>query len=355
MAVINPCGFLQNAGATHTAEMFRNWQGLLVAGKTGSTSLISRGGVNPALGNALQVTQTASPSMGVLVKSGHATIPGSEGSKQGIYSVMNDADVTLSISAAHATLNRLDLICFKVEDDGYSGAAHTSSLVVVAGTPASSPSLPTAPANSITLASVSIVALDTSITTGEITDRRTYMAALGGVISVENSTERDALTAYRTQLVYRRDTDKIEEYNGSSWAVIADPVTYTAWTSYTPTWTTQVSSPAVGNGTLVGRYKIIGKTMHLAIKLTCGTTTTFGTGYWKFSLPGGITTVAGGVDGGGTSMLLDSGTVRRAGTCYFFDNSNLTPLTSSGDVTSAVPQTWATGDICAMDAVVETT
>lgn len=213
MAVINPCGFLQNAGATHTAEQMRNWHGLIIAGKMGATSLLPRGGVNPALGNALSVTQTGSPSMAVLVKSGHATIPGSEGTKQGVYSVMNDADVTLSIAAAHATLNRIDIVCFKVEDQAFSGSVNSSSLVVVTGTPAGSPSAPAAPNNSITLAQVSIVANDTSITNNEITDKRQYMTSLGGLLSVADATEESGLTVYDSLAVWRRDLDVIDVYD----------------------------------------------------------------------------------------------------------------------------------------------
>jgi len=217
MAAINPPGYLQNAGATHTAEQMRNWQNALVAGKTGATALLARGGVHPGLGNALTVTQTGSPSMAVIVKSGHGVIPGSEGSKQGSYIVMNDADVTLSIAAAHATLNRIDIVCFKVEDQAYSGAVNSSSLVVVTGTPASSPAAPTPPNNSITLAQVSIVANDTSITNNEITDKRQILAGVGGLISVLNQAERDALVGYESLAVYRRDTDAIETYDGSVW------------------------------------------------------------------------------------------------------------------------------------------
>lgn len=216
MAVINPPGFLQNAGATHTAEQTRNWVDLMVAGKTGATTLLPRGGVNPALGNALQVTQSGSPAMSVVVKSGAATIPGSEGSKQGCYSVLNDNDVTLAIATAHASLNRIDIVCFKVEDTAYSGSTNAASLVVVTGTPAGSPVAPAAPNNSIIIAQVSIVANDTSITNGEITDRRQYMAATGGLISVADTTERNALTAHESLGVYRRDLDVIELYDSAA-------------------------------------------------------------------------------------------------------------------------------------------
>jgi len=59
----------------------------------------------------------------------------------------------------------------------------------------------------------------------------------------------------------------------------------TAWTSYTPTWTSDSSTPSIGNGSLTGRYKQIGKTVFFNLKLTYGSTTTGGAGAWMFGLP----------------------------------------------------------------------
>jgi hypothetical protein len=222
MTVINPPGFLQNVGATHTAEQTRNWVNGWASGAASSTSLVPRGGVNPALGNELLVTQTGSPSMAVIVKSGSAMVSGTLGSKQGMYSVMNDADVTLAISAAHATLNRIDSVVFKIEDQVYSGSNNTSSLVVVTGTPAGSPSPPTLPDNCIELARVSVVALDTSITNGEITDTRRYVSAVGGVILTKSTDRPAASTVPEGQLIYEADTDKlyITTDGGTTWTQV---------------------------------------------------------------------------------------------------------------------------------------
>jgi hypothetical protein len=60
----------------------------------------------------------------------------------------------------------------------------------------------------------------------------------------------------------------------------------TAWTSYSPTWTTDdVTQPSLGDGTLTGAYKQIGKTVFVRIKLIYGSTTSGGTGAFLFSLP----------------------------------------------------------------------
>lgn len=56
------------------------------------------------------------------------------------------------------------------------------------------------------------------------------------------------------------------------------------WTTYTPTWTSAVN-PVLGNGTITGRYIKIGRTVTVSILLTCGSTTTYGSGAYNFGLP----------------------------------------------------------------------
>jgi hypothetical protein len=58
-----------------------------------------------------------------------------------------------------------------------------------------------------------------------------------------------------------------------------------AWAAYTPSWTSDGTQPVLNNGTLTGKYKQIGKTVFVRVKLLIGTTTTTGTGTWYFSLP----------------------------------------------------------------------
>lgn len=59
-----------------------------------------------------------------------------------------------------------------------------------------------------------------------------------------------------------------------------------AWTTYTPTWSTDgATQPSLGDGTITGAYKVIGKTVFVRVRLVFGTTTTAGTGTFYFSLP----------------------------------------------------------------------
>jgi hypothetical protein len=57
------------------------------------------------------------------------------------------------------------------------------------------------------------------------------------------------------------------------------------WQSYTVSWTAPTTNPAIGNGTLVGRYVQIGKLVIGTVQLIIGSTTTYGSGVWLFSLP----------------------------------------------------------------------
>lgn len=58
-----------------------------------------------------------------------------------------------------------------------------------------------------------------------------------------------------------------------------------AWTSYTPVWAATTTPPSVGNGTLTGRHKLIGKLCTAVWELVMGSTTTFGSGTYSWSLP----------------------------------------------------------------------
>ena len=71
----------------------------------------------------------------------------------------------------------------------------------------------------------------------------------------------------------------------ASAAIAQSKLAFDAWQTYTPAWTTGGSAPSLGNGTLTGRYAQVGKTVHGAVALTMGSTTTFGTGAYFLSLP----------------------------------------------------------------------
>jgi hypothetical protein len=58
-----------------------------------------------------------------------------------------------------------------------------------------------------------------------------------------------------------------------------------AWTAFTPTWTAATTNPAIGNGTIVGAYRQIGKAVDFNIVITMGSTTTYGSGAYSLTVP----------------------------------------------------------------------
>jgi hypothetical protein len=198
VAETNPPGWMQNAGATHTAVQMRTYLGSTLTGKfSTSEPSRSRGGVHPTLGGQLAVTQNGSPNMSVNVQAGVAYIPGNESTAQGVYFCHLAGTINLSIATAPGTgLNRIDLVVAQVQDSFYSTINNSWALAVVTGTAAASPVAPSAPNNCLVLAQVFVGANVTSIVNGNITDQRYFAAALGGTIYVSNFASLPAANLY---------------------------------------------------------------------------------------------------------------------------------------------------------------
>lgn len=119
-----------------------------------------------------------------------------------------------------------------------------------------------------------------------------------------------------------------------------------AWTAYTPTWTAVTTNPALGNGSLVGRYMKIGRTVFCNINLVAGSTTTFGSGNYSWSLPAQAASAGMAVIGSGQ---LINGSNRYAGyivvasgvttTNFFVPTSTTSSLTDF--LTGTRPETLA--------------
>jgi len=75
--------------------------------------------------------------------------------------------------------------------------------------------------------------------------------------------------------------------NAAFWADIFDRIDRnpSGWTGYVPAWTAAVSNPALGDGTLTGKYCKVGKLVLFHLVLLVGAGTTLGSGAWHFSLP----------------------------------------------------------------------
>jgi hypothetical protein len=61
------------------------------------------------------------------------------------------------------------------------------------------------------------------------------------------------------------------------------------WQTYTPVWATTGTQPSLGNGVLQGKYRQVGSEIEIEIRFSGGSTTTWGTGEFTFSIPSGLT------------------------------------------------------------------
>jgi hypothetical protein len=111
------------------------------------------------------------------------------------------------------------------------------------------------------------------------------------------------------------------------------------------------TNPAIGNGTIKGRYSIIGKTVIGNISLKHGTTTTNGRGVWYFEFPVPISTNTfwDTSAGSGASHIIGSAFQRNLGTAsywgvVFYSIDTPTKMsTSVGSETTASTQTSSSG------------
>jgi hypothetical protein len=122
-----------------------------------------------------------------------------------------------------------------------------------------------------------------------------------------------------------------------------------AWISYTPVWTAASSNPSIGNGTIEGYYKIIGKTCFVRGNIAMGSTTTFGSGEWYVSMPFTASHADAILM---TAQLLDNGSAwynavlngARAGFNYKTPIQYQAVGGTANDVNATQPFTWTTSD-----------
>jgi hypothetical protein len=130
------------------------------------------------------------------------------------------------------------------------------------------------------------------------------------------------------------------------------------WQTYVVAWTAATTNPTLSNGTLIGRYKRFGTTVHLHVELTIGSTTNVGSGAWIFSLPfpaesGSIGSRIGDAHALGATrwegqIVISPGT----GTFGAFTMANSSTTTLSG-IGGAVPFAWTTNNQLRMSASYE--
>lgn len=118
--------------------------------------------------------------------------------------------------------------------------------------------------------------------------------------------------------------------------------------STTPTWTGSSSNPAIGDGQLFGSHTRRGEDCRARITLSIGSTTTLGSGYFKFTLPYAPADVVTG-----TAILIDAstGTPYTLGVLCPTGGTNELRLVvgGTGYMSGTSPVTLASGDVLYLD------
>ena len=123
----------------------------------------------------------------------------------------------------------------------------------------------------------------------------------------------------------------------------SSPPDFPAYFNFTPVWTTSLTPPAIGNGTLAGIFSAAGKLLTIRIAIIMGSTTTYGVGAWDIGLAGAAA-VSGWVPA--SVVGLDAGAAFRTGVSLGTATTSFQILSNaSGDSwQSTVPHTWANTD-----------
>lgn len=141
-------------------------------------------------------------------------------------------------------------------------------------------------------------------------------------------------------------------------AAAIDTTLGSAWTTWNPAWTAVTTPPALGNGVLSGRFKRLGKWGVFGFALVTGTTTTFGTGAWRFSYPPGWQLANTNHSAGWATTYDTSIATPFVGTAWFVTSgppSTIEVRTHAATTAAgaAVPFTWSSTDVLQVGGVVE--
>jgi hypothetical protein len=139
-----------------------------------------------------------------------------------------------------------------------------------------------------------------------LVDRRIFSDGTGGIIGPAVAWAPVG-PGRRTGMRFRDWTTGTDHtYDGANW--IEDGI-LNGWTTFTPAWTSSGTQPAIGNGVITGRYRVMkSKAVQFVMRVTAGTTTTFGTSTYHF---GGLP----------TAPMQNVANLGQLAQCYYWDSS----------------------------------
>lgn len=212
----------------------------------------------------LRVAAQTSPNMTVTVQPGNYVVARSG---HGAYWGCLTAAQTVTIAANGAGNPRYDMLVVRNRDSGIGAdgtVTKSAFLFPIQGTPAATPTEPAITDGDVILARILVRASTSSILTSDITDRRIYETARGGITPASSIDTRNG--CYEGHYRDNQTTHNLERWTSGAWVPMASP---SSWTQYTPTlWVDRNTDPdiAVNLGTggspgplYIGRYAQTGK------------------------------------------------------------------------------------------------
>ncbi|MFJ8016250.1 hypothetical protein [Streptomyces sp. NPDC096339] len=278
-----------------------------------STAAMGRGGVRP--GDPGLAVSLAGTTVNVSAGVGIATRSG-----QGSYRFQLAATSPGTLSAAHATLTRIDLVYARVWDNAVDSSGLTKAdTVYLAGTPSGSPVAPSPGATEIytvlaTITVPSVAGGGTAAATVSTTARQVTVAP-GGILPVTSAADIALAGLYAGQARYNTVRGVLEFWSGSAWQAQGD------WAAYTPTWGGGLAT--MGSSVSKGRWTRVGNMITATGVLKWGTGSTINSSNVTATLPVTAVTAAD---------------IVWQGHGYFFDGANpfkpLAPVTVSAGTTT---------------------
>jgi hypothetical protein len=205
-------------GGTYNGQMYRVDDVSALAYNQGTGgAMATRPGV---LQGATRWRVQPGSGMHITVDGGAAVIPSGVSALQGAYRVAMIALATLDVATSDPSNPRIDAVWIEVDDVGSSSS--TAQVEILPGTPTPGATLvnllgaPAAPTTGLLLAYVLVPAGSTSVTSGNISDQRTYTVSPGGIIPLPNASSPP--NAQAGQYGYDAANDRLFQLVGSAQA-----------------------------------------------------------------------------------------------------------------------------------------
>ncbi|MEV5543122.1 hypothetical protein AB0L13_40505 [Saccharopolyspora shandongensis] len=225
---------------------------------TAPGNLTREGGVLPGGGGSngqLGVVALDQPGMGVKVIAGQCVIP--VAGELGYVGTLPTSG-TLDIAPADQTNPRIDLIVARVADSAEDTGDRRFTVEVVQGVASATPSEPSVSGmNCVVVAAVRVKASATSITLADITDRRLFTRAPGGIRLSYNDNNRPGGGA--GDFRYDLTTRELGVWTGTEWSVAASAAGWKSWNAVLKAESDGSTVNLGTGGSVNAKYQVIGK------------------------------------------------------------------------------------------------